>query len=280
MQGNFFTGISYVFRGAALLLKPGFRKFLFIPLLINILVFSVATYYLMHIFGDWMDWALNWLPDWQWLRWLTGLITTLLWGSFASLLLIIYGYSFSTFTNLIAAPFYGLLAEKVQEHVTGNKLPPESFGHIIARTLARELVKLWYFVSRGIAIFFILFLMSFIPLINIAVPFLALIWGAWAMSLQYCDYPADNNKLPFSYLRDQLHSQLFSSMGLGGLVMAGLVVPVLNIFVMPAAVAGGTLFWLEDLRFKGQFVFDPEHLQTPKNVSHESKPAEINGPDN
>ncbi len=248
MQGNLFHGFGYLFRGANLLFKPGFRKFLFIPLCINILIFSIATYALVQVFGDMVDWALNWLPDWQWLKWLTGLLATLLWGSFASLILIIYGYTFSTLTNLIAAPFYGLLAEKIQEDITGEKLPPESFGHIVMRTLGREAVKLWYFVSRGLAIFLGLFLLSFIPVANFLTPFLAMAWGAWSMSIQYVDYPADNNHQTFASLREQLHNHLWTSMGLGGLVMAGLVIPIVNIFVMPAAVAGGTLYWLEEMR--------------------------------
>jgi len=67
------------------------------------------------------------------------------------------------------------------------------------------------------------------------------------MSIQYADYAADNHRLPFEKMRDALGLKLRSSLGFGGLIVGCSVVPVVNLFAMPAAVTGGTLFWLNEL---------------------------------
>ncbi len=115
------------------------------------------------------------------------------------------------------------------------------------RTLQRELVKLWYFISRSLLVFFSLFVLAFIPILNFLVPFLAVSWGAWVMTLQYVDYPADNNHISFNELRRQIKNKRYSTLGFGGVILIGSMVPIINIVIMPIAVAGGTLFWVNEL---------------------------------
>ena len=88
-------------------------------------------------------------------------------------------------------------------------------------------------------------------LINVIVPVIGFLWGAWSMAIQYVDYPADNNQLTFKDTRNRLWNRKYSSFSLGGLVMLGTMVPLLNIFVMPIAVVGGTLFWIDELEKQG-----------------------------
>ena len=51
---------------------------------------------------------------------------------------------------------------------------------------------------------------------------------------QYIDYPADN------------HKKRWQSLGFGGIVYLVLLIPVVNLLMMPAAVAGATLFWVRE----------------------------------
>ncbi len=94
--------------------------------------------------------------------------------------------------------------------------------------------------------FLLVFILTFIPVINLAAPLLWFLFGAWMMAIQYCDYPMDNNKVSFAGLRDNLKSRRMSSLGFGALVSLGMLVPVLNLLIMPAAVVGATIFWVED----------------------------------
>ncbi len=237
--------------GLRLILHPDLRIFILVPLLINLALFFVLTAWLMHEFGLLMDWLLDFLPGW--LSFLGGI----LWLIAAFFLIFVYGYSFSIIANLIAAPFNGLLAEKIETKLTGIAPPPEPLSTMIPRTLLRELLKLWYFLSRGLLVMLGLLLLSFIPLLQLLTPIIAALWGAWCMTIQYTDYPADNHKTPFKELRHQLMTQSLGSYSLGGLIMLGAMIPVLNIFVMPIAVAGATVFWLRDIHGRA---LNPEAL--------------------
>lgn len=245
-SGNLITGASYLIDGAKLLLKPQFRLFLIVPLMINIVIFIALTSLMYNYFDDAVASVVALIPDWDWL---SGIKQTL--ALFISIIsafigIVLYGYCFSIITNIIAAPFYGFLAERVEVYLTGKAPPPESVLSMIIRTLGRELVKLWYFISRGILITIGAFVLSFIPLAQFFVPVLLFLWAAWSMAIQYCDYCADNHQLQFTYFREGLAEKRFSAWGFGSMVVLGSMIPLLNIFVLPAAVIGGTMLWINE----------------------------------
>ena len=243
-KNQLFTGFRYLTLGLGMLLKPGMKRFVFIPIIANCIVFIFLTLSLLNHFSEIQLWFASLFPDW----WILSYIVAFLSGLFIFFILLIYGYSFTVLTNIIAAPFYGRLAEKIEEHVTGTAIPNESIISMVLRTLRRELVKLWYFISRGFLLMIGMLFLSVVPLLNLLVPIIVLLWGAWVMTLQYIDYPADNHQLPFSSLRNRLKQQRFSCISFGGTIMMGSMIPVINIVMMPLAVAGGTLFWINELR--------------------------------
>ena len=63
---------------------------------------------------------------------------------------------------------------------------------------------------------------------------------------QYIDYPADNHKLGWNEMLAWLRQKRWQSMSFGGSVYLVLLIPVVNILMMPAAVAGATLFWVRE----------------------------------
>lgn len=262
------TGFAYLVQGMGLLTQSGMKRYVLIPILANVVIFFFLTTMLINYFSSVSDWFNGLLSFWSWLAYIATFVATLLSGIIFFTILLIYGYSFNIITNLIAAPFYGLLAEKIETQLSGAIIPAEPFSKIVTRTLKRELVKLWYFISRSIAVAIGLFFLTFIPLLNIAVPILALLWGAWIITLQYVDYPADNNKLSFTQLRQKLKQHRFSTTGLGGTIMLGSMIPVVNIFIMPIAVAGGTLFWINELQEHQQaFTEDEKEKEKHKQSS-------------
>src|SRR5690606_31561009 len=141
--GNPVNAINYLKEGAQLLFRPGLRRFVIVPLIINVVVFIVVTAVLINTYGDILhDAAIrsDWLRFIAWLLWIiVGLV-----------ILVLYGYAFNLITTVIAAPFYGILAEKIEMQITGKAVPSEPIAKLITRTFKRELVKLWYFISRGI----------------------------------------------------------------------------------------------------------------------------------
>jgi CysZ protein len=241
-KNNAVTGAHYFLDGVGLLWRKELRPYILVPLAVNLVLFAALTAILIYYAGDLLTWLQTFLPTWlEWLAWLA-------WVVLGAIMLLVYGYSFNMITNIVAAPFYGLLAEKVEQLVTGEDLPPETLMHMIPRVTWREIIKLTYFIMRGIFIILLMLLVAFLPVINIAAPLIGLLWSAWSMAIQYADYAADNHQLPFDKLRYRLRRNIYSTVGFGGMVMGCSIIPILNIFAMPAAVTGGTLFWINEIK--------------------------------
>ena len=242
MQGSPGKALDYFVEGIRLISRPGVRRFILVPLLANLLIFVALTLALLNAFNNVFGDILAWMPDWlDWLSWL-------LWPLLGFVFLLVYGYSFNLITNLIAAPFFGILAGKIEEQLTGVAPPDEPWGELIPRTLKRELFKLWYFVSRSALVLLLLLVLLFIPGVNLLGAFIATLWSCWCMSVQYLDYPADNHQTEFRNLRRKLNSLPLTSYSYGGLILLGSMIPLLNIVVTPIAVAGATRYWVEELR--------------------------------
>jgi CysZ protein len=118
---------------------------------------------------------------------------------------------------------------------------------MVPRTLKRELRKLSYFLPRAIG----LLILSLIPGLNLIATPLWLLFGVWMMAVQYIDYPCDNNKVSWDDMLAWLRAKRWQSLGFGGITYVALLIPFVNILMMPAAVAGATLFWVREDGAKG-----------------------------
>ncbi|MBX9762782.1 MAG: sulfate transporter CysZ [Pseudomonadaceae bacterium] len=240
MSAPVLTGPQYLGQGLKLILSPGLRLFVLLPLTINLILFSGLIVLSMQQFAGWVDTFMPTLPTWL------SFLEYVLWPLFVVLVLLMVFFTFTLLANIIAAPFNGFLSEKVEVVVRGqDDFPPFSGAELMAmvpRTLGREMRKLSYFLPRAIA----LLILSFIPVLNILAAPLWLVFGVWMMAVQYIDYPADNNKMSWDDMLAWLREKRWQSMSFGGITYLALLVPGLNIVMMPAAVAGATLFWVRE----------------------------------
>ena len=233
------SGAGYFMRGFDLIQTKGLKRFVFIPLLVNLLLFSAAFYYLYSQLNQVFAWIDGYLPDWlSWIDWI-------LWPLAILTILVVFSFLFTSVTNWLAAPFNGVLAEKVEQHLTGQSLTGGGVNDIIKdipRTLSREWVKLVYYIPRAIG-FFLLFLI--LPVIG------QLIWfafTAWTMAIQYIDYPFDNHKVPFQRMRTVLSGDKGAAFSFGTAVTLFSMIPIVNFIVMPVAICGATAMWVDRYR--------------------------------
>jgi len=224
-----------------MLSHPSLRLFVIIPLVVNILIFGsligLVYSYLSELMGSWMASIPGWLEFIEWI----------IWPLIAITISLITGYLFTAVALVIASPFNALLAEKAEELVTGQPVDSlEGLGAALLalpRGIVRELAKLLYYIPMAVFVLVV----SFIPGINAVAPVLWLLLGAWMMSIQFVDYPMDNHQLSFADVKEAVRSRRLSSMGFGGLVALCAGIPIVNFFVVPAAVVGATLLWCEEL---------------------------------
>ena len=236
-----FSGMHYLFEGLRLIRQPGLRRYVAVPLLVSIVFFSGAIFGLSYWLETLINLLLGYLPSWlNWLRYL-------LWPVFAVAGVLIIFYSFSLVTNFIAAPFNGMLAEAVEQHLTGQPIDTggwKALARDIVPSLLSELRKLLYFLLRALP----LGLLFLIPGINIAAPFLWALFSAWMLTIEYIDYPMANHLLHFSEQRRRLRQRRLLSWGFGGSSLLMTMIPLVNFFAMPVSVAGATAMWVRELK--------------------------------
>lgn len=236
------NGFHYFAQGWQLIRLPGIRRFVLIPLLINILLMGGTFIWLFMRLGEWLPALMSYVPDWlQWLSYI-------LWPLTVISILLVFSYFFSTIANWIAAPFCGLLAEQLEGRLTGKPLPDSGWGAMvkdIPRIMKREWQKLAYYLPRAL----VLLLLYFIPGFGQTIaPVLWFLFSAWMLAIQYCDYPFDNHKVPFQQMRQALRRHKTHNMQFGALVSLFTMIPILNLAIMPVAVCGATAMWVDRYR--------------------------------
>jgi len=240
---NIVRGARYLLQGFSLINQPGVRRFAYLPMLINTVLFSIAIWFGVSNFGGWLD-AL--MPDWL-PTWLESVLTWLIWPLFVLLLVIIVFFTFSVVANILAAPFNGILAEMVERNVAGTPPPEMPWAQMLKdspKMIFNELRKTGYLLLWVIP----LVILSWIPGLNLFAPALWLLFTSWTLALDYHDYPMGNHQLDFRQQRSILRNNRGLALGFGGATMLATMIPIVNFLVIPAAVAGATVLYLENLK--------------------------------
>ena len=239
-MAGFTTGAKALASGFRIILRPGVRVYVLIPLSINLLLFATAFIYGAGQVGRFTDWL---TLRYEWVEW----VAWLLWPLFIIFALLLLFFCFSILANLLAAPFNGFLAEAVELSLTGTKpLGTENRPLLqeMRSAVRSEAAKLAYFTVR---VFFLL-LVFLVPLLNVAAPLLWFLFGAWMLALEYLEFPMSNNGLTFPEARARLRQHRPLVMGFGAGVLVLTVIPIVNFLVMPVAVAAATKLWVESVR--------------------------------
>lgn len=175
-----------------------------------------------------------WLPEgdawyWQMMAWVVGVL--------AFLLALLTGVAcFAMLASAAVAPWLDDLAER-SEQLHGMKLAVDDAGWVaqVFGSLANSLRPLMELLLWGV-LALALFLIPFIGQVPAT-----LIWGyAGIRFLNYelMDTVASRRGWRFKERREQQRGARFFWLGFGGLAMALMLVPMLNLLVLPAAVVG------------------------------------------
>ncbi len=218
--------------------QPGVRIYAVMPLLINIVLFASLIWFGYEQFSPLVDYMMSGVPAiFNFLRWI-------IWIIISTFTAIFVFFTFTPIANIVAAPFNALLSEKIEIQLTGKAISVNSSFMKMARdSFLSQIRKLVYIIFWSA----VLLLISLIPLVNFAAPFLWVIFGSWLLSLEYLDYPMGNHELIFTRQRQILAARKGLSLGFGSSVMVLTSIPLLNFIVMPVAVAGATVLWVEQL---------------------------------
>jgi CysZ protein len=228
------TGVQAFVDGSRLARRPDLLAYTLIPALISLVIISVGTWVAFEQIDSWGSALKERLPSW--LSFLEVVLVPL----FYVIGVVLGVWLFGLFAVVIASPFLGTLSSAVERKVYGHG--PEEAGPwwaSIGSALIRELRKLGYHLPRLLLVF----VLTLIPVVNAAAPFIWLLFGAWTMAVQFCDFPVENRQRPFKETLAMLQRNRSAALGFGLCTALVLAIPLVNFFLIPIAVSGGTLLW-------------------------------------
>lgn len=236
MQNHLLNGAQFFFTGIKLTFSAGIRRYLIVPIIINMILLGTIFFVIAHYLNQYFSTLIAHYPNW-----LIIILGWLFWVLFWIASLLISSLIFTVLTNLIASPFYGLLAEEVAKRYSPIiSVPSGNWLQILPMTFLRECKKLIYFLPW--LLFSLLVLL--VPITTLFAPFVWFVVLSWIFAIQYIDYEADNQRVSLQQMIKDLKQYPFTALGFGAMVSIFMMIPGANLFVPPAAVAGGTALWL------------------------------------
>jgi CysZ protein len=237
---SFAGGVRAFFDGVRVIRAPGLRRYTWLPLLVSFVIIAAGLTAALFYLGEFAAWLTGWLPDW--LAFLRVVLVPLLY-----LLGVLAGaWLFALLAVVVASPFLGDLSSAVERISTGTGPEPVPVWASLTGAVGREVRKLAYYLPRLLLVF----ALTLVPVLNTLAPVLWFLFGAWIMAVQFCDYPTENRSRPFRDTVTLLHRHRAAALGYGCCATLALSIPVLNLLLIPAAVAGGALLW-RDLQREG-----------------------------
>ena len=219
--------LSCLLQGIKLLPHPALRKYLLIPLFINIVLYSSAFVLGYHSVSALIH---QFIPDWlSWLSWI-------LWPLFFISFLVIGFFTFTLIANLIAAPYYSQLSAKALQITLGQDVPVVEQPW--DKVFIGELKRVGYLLLRVLP----LLLLSFIPVVNLIAPVLWAIFAAWGFAMEYMAYPLESRGLTFPEQKQFLQQSRWGMLSFGGIAGLVLTLPLINLLIGQAAVIGATIY--------------------------------------
>ena len=155
--------------------------------------------------------------------------------------------------NLLAAPFNDALSEEVERLLSGRAGPTFSFGRLFAdvlRSVRLEALMLGAYAAVMLPLFVVSLMVPGVG--QVAYGAFGFAFTSLYFAVDYVDWPASRRGRGVRARLALFRQNKGAMFGFGVGVWAFLWVPFLNLFFMPAAVAGGTKLYLDLDREDGE----------------------------
>lgn len=242
-----FEGIRAYGKAMELLLDKRFRWFLWFPIGVVVLLFwggNYLTNYLGSSLSDWIQQQIGiWISGISWLHWLDSIAGFLI-RVFTKILYFFLFISFGGYVVMVVmSPVYSWLSERVEAHLSEVEYPFSwhQLGWEIARGIGMTLRCLIF----QTALMLLLFILSFIPVVGLIIPFLTFGLTAYFYGFAFMDYAVERKRFKIKESMHYMKRNAGTVIGIGSVFALALLIPFVRIiaccFVSLLAVIAGTV---------------------------------------
>jgi CysZ protein len=241
MDGKYLPAPLYILKGADFVWthRGQMGKYVAAPLTIGTLLVGFSYWVLYHYFFR----LIGSYAEGEWYRQVAYYLVIVVASLFA---LLVFFFVFARVASALAAPFNDLISLRTEQLVRGGlEESPFSLPLLMkdsARTIGHS------FKILGI---YVILLLAGLPLLilpglgTLLFSVYSTLLSSYMLAYEYLGYPMDRRRYSFSDKRTFLWSRIISVLGFGLGSLAAASIPVVNIFFIPAAAAGGTLLFLD-----------------------------------
>jgi CysZ protein len=203
--------------------------------LVTLIALAGLVWALSHWIGDWVSWVVARPENW---------LGRVLWYVLAALvylvLLVVGAYSLPL---LALAPLQDPLSTATEAACGDFAAPPFSLARIVRETG----IALGHTATRVLLLLAgqaVLLLLNLIPGAgHVAWIVASTLWTMAWLAVEYLDSPMTRHRYTFRDVRRVVWKRLTLSLGFGAALYILLWIPILNFFLIPLAVVGGTLLF-------------------------------------
>jgi CysZ protein len=264
--GRLFQGIGYPFVALPFLRQHRLWPLAVVPIIVNIVLFVVVLALLVWLVAPWLASAGAALTPaattgvWAAIAgFFAKLLTVLLWVIVPVAILVVGAFFIVMVGQAVASPFLDVLSEKVESIVLGRAPPAGGVGRALRSVLVAIADIVWT-VIFWLAVNVPLLLINLIPLLGSAAnAVLSLCFTALLLSQEFVGLSLARRLVSYPNRWRVIWANRAVALGFGVSTMLLLIVPGLNLVLLPLAAVGGTLLYC-DLEAAGR-------VQTPKSLS-------------
>jgi len=230
----------YVIRGAVFVWShKTLWKYAAAPILISMLILT-GSYILLY------DLFVKLISPYTGQEWYGKVLYYLLLAVITVVLFAAFFFIVTRLASAVAAPFNDLISQKTEQIATGMRDESHFSAAKLLQDSGRSLAHSFRLLGLYIGLLLVGLLLLLVPVIGgVLYAVFGVFISAYMFAYEYLGYPMDRRRFSWGQKRTFLRSKLGSILGFGLGNVAVASVPIINFFFIPAAVAGGTLLFLE-----------------------------------
>lgn len=190
-------GLNTWFKAVGFIFKNNLWGFFFVPIGINILLFLFGFYGISYLTDTLQEYLLTITSlnnaEFFGSEFLKTTLSGAVWIILKIIFFFLFTYLGGFITLIIMSPFLAMLSEKTEEKLTGNKYPFDADQ--LARDIVRGVIIALrnMFIETGYVI--LAFILSFIPVINIAAQIVLFFISSYFYGFSFMDYTNERRRL-------------------------------------------------------------------------------------